>query len=165
MKRLALAAVLLVALCAAVAFAQQATSPFEPKVKTAEAEPPMLYVQVKFYSTLNGNTDAEALAAWNSFVAEVNKLRPCTGTWEPRKPYPDKSIDPGRDCQGSLNQPRLTSAQIATLSVEIGKLLDSPCFRSPQFSMKLSRTAIAIKPPVDPKARPIPRSEWDKYNQ
>ncbi len=138
MKRLALAAALVMLVAVAcVAFG-------------ADAPEPTLYVQVAFYSCITGDADAEALAAWNSFVAEANKLAPCVGEWHPRKAYPDGSLDPNRTSSAALDQPRLTSTQIAALSLEIGKLLDSPCFRHPQFSMKLSRTPIQIKPYVDP---------------
>ncbi len=154
MKGLALAAMLLGAVCVA-SFA----------LRAEDAPEPTLYVQIEFSSMLHGDSDAEAEAAWKSFVAEVNKLGPCVGEWKARKPHRDRESFLSREAKAMLGQPRLTSAQIATLSVEVGKLLDSPCFRSPTFSMKLSRTPIAINrhniDAGEPKT-PIPRSEWDK---
>ncbi len=128
MKRFALVAVLLAVLCVA---------PFA--VRAEDAPEPTLYVQVEFYSTLNGDADAEALAAWNSFVAEVNKIQGCISETKPRSRKTEND-----SFYAMLNQPRLTTEQITTLTVEVGKLLDAPCFKQANFSMKLSRTPIAI---------------------
>ncbi len=145
MKCFALVAVLLAVLCVAP-FAVRAEDPPEPT----------FYVQVAFESCLNGDTDAEALAAWNAFVVEANKIQNCVGTFRERiKKAENHSF------VGALNQPRLTAAQIATLTVEAGKLINSPCFNKPLFAIRLSNAPMEIKPLIKPKIS-IPRSQWDQ---
>ncbi len=140
MKRLALAAMLFGAVCVA-SFA----------LRAEDAPEPTLYVQVRFESCLNGDADAEALAAWNSFVVEAKKIQGFVDAFRPR---PHKTEND--DVLGTLNQPRLTVAQITALAVEAGKLINSPCFNRPQLSIKLSSATMEIKPLVPPKTS-IPR--------
>ena len=126
----------LVVLAVGLAFGQRATSPFEAKPKAAEAQEPRLYVSLGFDGYLVGDADAEAIVAWDEFVAKVNKDLGTTmaSTFRPRnRKTPNDSIN------GVLGTAHLTMGQFATLHAAMNALLGQPCFSTGLFTTRVSR--------------------------
>ena len=128
MKRLALVSVLLV-LIAVAAVAQQATSPFEPKAKTAEVQEPTTNIEFGFGAYVEKDHEAEARAAWDAFCQSINTTgSPTIKHIGARGGYKGFS----GTCSLSL-----TNAQFSTLLDAVRVLAAAPCFSRVGISIRI----------------------------